>query len=77
MPRLEEPEMIDLDTLSINPTLAKRTLTKRDIPFDGTGEWNQWYQALAADPNTETLVNDAETGRTLASWVRYRWEMFR
>lgn len=59
--------------MSVNSTLTERALVKREILPDGTGDWEDYYSTLKADPNTFVLDNNAETGGTLASWVRYKW----
>ncbi|CAE7012155.1 chitinase [Pyrenophora teres f. teres] len=52
---------------------SNTTITKRDIPDDGSGDWTDWYNALRKDANTIKIVNDDMTGGTQTSWVRVKW----
>ncbi|KAE8851787.1 hypothetical protein PTNB73_00804 [Pyrenophora teres f. teres] len=45
---------------------SNTTITKRDIPDDGSGDWTDWYNALRKDANTIKIVNDDMTGEDLS-----------
>jgi hypothetical protein len=73
MPQLDDLGSLSIGSVSLNSTLNKRALAKRDIPLDDTGDWANYYRTLKNDPNTVVIDNYAETDGTLASWVRYKW----
>ncbi|KAH6632898.1 hypothetical protein C7974DRAFT_433112 [Boeremia exigua] len=73
VPQLDDSGVLHIGSMSSNSALAKRAISKRDIPLDDTGDWANYYRTLKADPNTFVIDNYAQTGGTLASWVRYKW----
>ena len=73
VPQLDDSGNLDIESMSFNSTLTERALVKREIPPDGTGDWESYYKTLKADSNTFILDINAETGGTRASWVRYKW----
>jgi len=60
----------DID-ISLEP--YDTTVEKRNIPADGTGDWEDWYAQLEKDANTIKVDNNAMVGTSETSWVRVKW----
>ena len=67
-PQLDSSGDIDISLEPYDTTVAKR-----NIPADGTGDWNDWYEQLEKDPNTIKVDNNAVIGTSETSWVRVKW----